>query len=146
MAEKETNRTLDRPLPGDLPSLLERLAEDVAKLLDQKLSLLKVEVKEEVDAYVRGSIIILAGGIVAAVGLALTNLALAFAISTLLAATNLSQGGKYALGFVICGLIYLIIGGLVIVMAKNRLAKQGIIPRRTVQELERDKEWLQKEV
>jgi len=133
-------------MPSDLPSLLERLAEDVAKLFDQKLTLLKVEVKEEVDAYVRGSIVILAGAIVAAVGFALVNIALAFAISTLFADANLSQGGKYALGFVITGVLYLVIGTTAILFTKSRLAKQGIVPERTVQELERDKEWLQKEI
>jgi uncharacterized membrane protein YqjE len=146
MADRKTSQTLDRPGPSDLPSLLERLAEDLANLLDQKLTLLKVEIKEEIDAYVRGGIIILAGGIVAAIGFALTNIALAFAISTFFANTNLSQGGKYALGFVVTGILYLIIGSLAILIVKNRLAKQGIIPRRTVKELERDKEWLQKEI
>ena len=146
MAEKETTKALDRPTPSDLPSLVQRLAENVAELFEQKIALLKVELKEEIDAYVRGSIVILAGGIVAAVGFALTNIALAFAISTFFVNTSLSQSAKYALGFVITGLLYLIVGTLAILIAKNHLAKQGIIPRRTLQELERDKEWLQEEI
>jgi uncharacterized membrane protein YqjE len=127
----------------DLPSLIERLAGEVSTLFDQKLMLLRVEVREEVDAYVRGSIFILAGGIVAAIGFALANIALAFLVSTLFATANISQPAKYALGFVITGIAYLVIGGALIAITKNRLAKQGIIPRRTMQELERDKEWLQ---
>jgi uncharacterized membrane protein YqjE len=129
----------------DLPTLIERLAADLSTLFDQKLTLLRVEIKEEVDAYVRGSIFILAGGIVAAIGFALANIALAFVVSTLFADANISQPAKYALGFVITGVAYLVIGGAVIIITKNRLAKQGIVPRRTVKELERDKEWLQKE-
>jgi len=142
----ETQRAVTVEESRDLPSLLERLAEDLTSLLDQKLTLLKIEVKEDIDAYLRGSIAILAGAIVAAVGLALTNVALAFAISTLLASLHLSQAAKYALGFVITGLAYLVIGALVIIVAKNRLARIGLVPRRTVKELERDKEWLQKEI
>lgn len=130
----------------DLPSLIERLAGDLSTLFDQKLTLLRVEIKEEVDAYVRGSIFILAGAIVAAIGFALANIALAFLVSTLFADANISQPAKYALGFIITGIVYLVIGGAVIIVTKNRLAKQGIIPRRSVQELERDKEWLQKEL
>lgn len=130
----------------DLPSLIEQLAGDVGKLVDQKVRLLKLEIKEEVQAYVRGSIAILAGVIVAAVGFALTNIALAFAISTLFANTTLSQPARYALGFVITGALYLVLGATAILIAKNRLAKQGIIPRRTVHELEKDKEWLQNEI
>jgi uncharacterized membrane protein YqjE len=149
MADSRINRALvETPTTEegrDLPTLIERLAGDVSTLFDQKLTLLRVEIKEEVDAYVRGSIFILAGGIVAAIGFALANIALAFVVSTLFADANISQPAKYALGFVITGVAYLIVGAAVVVITKNRLAKQGIVPRRTVKELERDKEWLQKE-
>jgi len=142
----ETNTLERREQQNDLPSLVERLAGDVANLFDQKVTLLKIELKEEVDAYVRGSMFIAAGGIVAAVGFALANIALAFAVSTLFANTTLSQPAKYALGFIITGVLYLIIGAAVILITKNRLARQGLVPERTVTELERDKEWLQKEI
>ena len=144
MAERETSVTIDQG--RDLPSLIERLAENIATLLDQKLTLLKIEVKEDVAAYVRGSIAIVAGAIVAAVGFALVNVALAFAISTLFANFDLTQPAKYALGFVVTGALYLAIGGIVIVVAKNRLAQVGLVPQRTINELERDKEWIQKEL
>lgn len=143
MAERQTTAALESQ---DLPSLLERLASDVTTLFDQKLTLLKIEVKEDVNAYVRASVAIIAGGIVAAVGFALVNVALAFAISTLFADFDLSQPAKYALGFVIAGGLYLAIGSIVIVSMKNRLARVGIVPRRTINELERDKEWIQKEL
>ena len=150
MANSRTNtavvETREAGDARDLPTLIERLAGDVATLFDQKLTLLRVEIKEEVDAYVRGSIFILAGGIVAAIGFALANIALAFVVSTFFDSANLSQPAKYALGFIITGVVYLVIGGAVVIATKNRLAKQGIVPRRTVQELERDKEWLQKEL
>jgi uncharacterized membrane protein YqjE len=144
MAESKTTAVLEQP--QDLPSLLERLASDVTTLLDQKLTLLKIEIKEDVDAYVRASIAIIAGGIVAAVGFALVNVALAFGISTLFADLNITQPAKYALGFVITGVLYLAIGLIVIVTMKNRLARVGIVPRRTINELERDKQWIQKEL
>jgi len=130
----------------DLPSLVEKLGGDLAKLFDQKLALLRIEVKEEVDEYVRGSILMLAGGIVAAIGFALANIALAFAVSTLFVNTAFSQPAKYALGFVITGVAYLVIGGTVVLLAKNRLAKQALVPKRTVRELEKDKQWLQREL
>lgn len=144
MAERQAVETLNPA--NDLPSLVERLAADVVRLLDQKLTLLKIEVKEDVDAYVRGSIAIVAGAVVAAVGFALINVALAFGISTLFASLDLSQPAKYALGFAIAGGLYLAIGSIVILFTKNRLARVGIVPQRTINELERDKEWIQKEL
>ena len=148
MAEAKEKMALEarESTEQDLPSLFERLAENVTKLLDQKLTLLRVEVKEEIDAYVKGAILIAAGGIVAAVGFALANIAVAFVVSTLFSDTDWSQPTKYALGFLLTGLAYLVIGGVVIVISKNRLAKQGLVPRRTVQELEKDREWLKKEI
>ena len=146
MADRERALTIDRHEPHDLPSLLERLAQDVATLVEQKVALLRVEVKEEIDAYVRGSIALLAGAIVAGVGFALTNIALAFAIAALFANSDLSQPARYALGFVITGLLYLVIGAIVIIIARGRLAHIGLVPRRTVKELQRDKEWIKKEV
>jgi uncharacterized membrane protein YqjE len=152
MADSNTNvtrlgeRRERRGGAEDLPTLLERLAGDVATLVDTKLTLLKVELKEEISAYIRGSVIILAGGIVGAIGFSLVNIALAFAISIFFADINISQPAKYALGFVITGLLYLAISAAVILIMKNRLAKLGIVPRRTVAELERDKDWIQKEL
>lgn len=89
---------------------------------------------------------ILVGGIVIVVGFALFNVAIAFLVSTVFEDSNLSQPVRYALGFILTSLIYLIAGGVVIVITKNRLAGLGIVPKRTVAELERDKEWLQNEV
>ena len=143
MAEPQRTAALESQ---DLPSLLESLASDVTTLFEQKLTLLKIEIKEDVNAYVRASVAILAGGIVAAVGFALVNVALAFAISTLFADLDISQSAKYALGFVIAGVLYLAIGSIVIVLMKNRLTRVGIVPERTIKELERDKEWIQKEL
>jgi len=134
------------PETEGLPSLVGRLGDDVMQLFDTKLSLLKVEIKEEVNAYARGGVAIATGGIIAAVGFALVNVAVAFGVSTLFAAANLSQSAKYALGFVITGLFYLMIGGLMVLVTKNRLAKQDLIPNRTVQELRKDKQWLKNEL
>jgi uncharacterized membrane protein YqjE len=127
-----------------LPALFGRLGDDVMQLLDTKLSLLKVEVKEDADAYIRGGVMIGIGGVIAAVGFALLNVAIAFGVSTLFANTALSQPAKYALGFVITGVVYLVIGAIIIVMMKNRLAKRDPVPNRSVDELRKDKQWLTK--
>ena len=130
----------------NLPSLFSRLGDDVMQLFDTKMSLLKVEIKEEANEYARDGIMIGAGGIIAAVGFALLNVALAFGISTLFANTDLSQAAKYAIGFLSAGVLYLIIGSIIIMTMKNRLAKQSLVPDRTVAELRKDKQWLKNEL
>lgn len=129
-----------------LPSLFSRLGEDVVQLLDTKLSLLKVEIKEEANAYVRGGILVAVGGAIAAIGFALLNVAIAFGVSSLFANTSLSQPAKYATGFVLTGLFYLLIGGIVVLVMKNRLAHFDLVPNRTVEELRKDKQWLKNEL
>jgi hypothetical protein len=86
------------------------------------------------------------GGIIAAIGFALLNVAVAFGISTLFANTDLSQAAKYAIGFLTAGGLYLVIGGLIVMTMKNKLAKQNLVPGRTVEELRKDKQWLKNEL
>lgn len=127
---------------GSLPSLFSRLGDDLSRLLELRLNLLKVEVQEDVDAYIRRGITISIGGVIAILGFALANLALSFFISTLFANLQVSQPVKYGLGFLATGLIYLITGGIIIVVTKGRLAKQDFLPRRSLNEFEHDKELL----
>jgi len=128
-----------------LPALFGRLSDGVMTLLDTKLSLLKVEIKEDVNGYMRGAVMILIGGIIAAVGFAILNVAVALFVGALLPDT-MSPAVRYALGFVITGAVYLLIGGIFIITAKNRLAKQDIVPNRSVDEIRKDKQWLKKEL
>lgn len=130
----------------DLPSLFARLADQTTELLDAKLALLKIELKEDATAYVRGMVMILVGAVVALIGFALLNVAIAFLISTLFNGTTLSQPTRYGLGFIITAAVYLIIGVVLIVINKNKLAEQNLVPERSVAELERDKTVLEREL
>jgi len=129
-----------------LPNLISRLGEDIMQLVNSQLALLKVEIKEEANAYARGAAMIAFGAAVAVVGFALLNVAIAFAVSTLFAKANFSQPASYALGFLATGGFYLIVGAIVVLVVKNRLGKQNLVPKRTVQELRKDKEWLKNEL
>jgi uncharacterized membrane protein YqjE len=129
-----------------LPSLVTRLGEDVMQLLDAKLNLLKVEIKEDVNTYTRGAVTMAIAGVIAAVGFALLNVAVGFAVSILFATANLSQPAKYALGFLITGIFYVLVGGIIVMAVKSRLAKADLVPTRTVEELRKDKQWLKNEL
>jgi len=129
-----------------LPALVGRLGDDVMQLFDTKISLLRVEIKEEVSQFARSGALIATGGIIAAIGFALLNVAIAFGISTLFVGTTLSQPAQYAIGFLTTGLLYLIVGAIIVTAMKNRLAKQHLVPDRTVAELRKDKQWLKNEI
>src|SRR6185295_6814006 len=129
-----------------LPNLFSRLGDDVMQLFNSQLALFKVEIKEEANAYARGIAFIAFGAVIATVGFALVNVAIAFAVSTLFAQANFSQPASYALGFVVTGAFYVLVGGIVVMLMKSRLAKQDLVPQRTVQELRKDKQWLKNEL
>ena len=129
-----------------LPTLFSRLGDDVLELFNSQLALFKVEIKEEAGAYARGVTMIAIGAVIAVVGFALLNVAIAFAVSTLFAQANFSQPASYALGFVVTGAFYLIVGAILVMLMKNRLAKQELVPQKTVQELRKDKQWLKNEL
>src|SRR4051794_18199022 len=130
----------------NLPGLFSRLGDDVMDLFNSQLALFKVEIKEEAGAYARGVTMIAVGAVIAVIGFALLNVAIAFAVSTLFAQANFSQPASYALGFVVTGGFYLLVGAIVVMLMKSRLSKQDLVPQRTVQELRKDKQWLKNEL
>jgi uncharacterized membrane protein YqjE len=128
-----------------LPSLFGRLGDDVMRLLDAKLGLLKVELKEEASVYGRTSAMMAVGGMVAAIGFALLNVALAFAVTRLFF-MEFTPPISYALGFLVTGVLYLVVGGALILVMKNRLASHSAAPERTIEEIRKDKQWLKNEL
>jgi uncharacterized membrane protein YqjE len=128
-----------------LPQLLNRLGEEVMQLVDSQLTLLKVELKEEARTYAVGAGLIAVAAAITLIGFAFVNVALAFAVSTFFAASNLSEPAQFALGFVLTGIFYVIVGTVVVLAMKNRLAKVRPVPDRFVEELRKDKQWLKNE-
>jgi uncharacterized membrane protein YqjE len=143
------SRTHPASEPDDLPTLptlIGRLGDQVSELVDTKIDLLKIEVKEEVNTYLHGSVIVAAGGVMAAVGFSLVNVAAALGASLLFARYGMASTASYVAGFVTTGLFYLVVGSIVVMVMKNRLAQHNPAPTRTIDELRKDKQWLTKEL
>ena len=146
LTRADGNELASRNDADSLPNLFSRLGDDVMQLFNSQLALFKVEIKEEASVYARNVTMIAIGAVIATVGFALLNVAIAFAVSTLFAQANFSQPASYALGFVVTGGFYVLVGAIVVMLMKNRLAKQDLVPQRTVQELRKDKQWLKNEL
>src|ERR1700749_4808339 len=121
-----------------LPTLFGRLGDAVMRLVDTKLSLIKVELKEDASFYARNSAFIAVGATVALIGFALVNVAVAFFIANFFAndAVAAQRFGptSYGLGFLITGVVYLVIGLVVVLAAKGRLAKHDPAPTASLEE------------
>jgi uncharacterized membrane protein YqjE len=140
--ENTANRALERP-DQSLPTLFSRLTDNFTELLDAKLQLLKTELREEASSYASGASLIVGGAVIGLIGCAVLNVGIAFFVSRLFDSVDLSPAVRYGLGFIITALLYLVIGAIIILVAKRRLAKQRIIPERSALEFKRDKQWLQ---
>jgi hypothetical protein len=129
-----------------LPTLFSRLGDDVMQLFNSQLALFKVEIKEEASAYARGVTMIAVGAVIATIGFALLNVAIAFAVSTLFAQANFSQPGQLRSRFR-RNRRFLCFGGRDRRDADEEpAAKQDLVPQRTVAELRKDKQWLKNEL
>ena len=128
-----------------LPGLFGRLGDDVMRLLDAKLGLLKVELKEEAASYGRVTALMAVGGVIAAIGFALLNVAIAFFVTRLFF-MSFTPPISYALGFLVTGALYLVIGGAIALVMKNRLSSLSAAPERSLEELRKDKQWLKNEI
>src|SRR3954465_11739966 len=116
----------------NLPTLFGKLGDDVMRLVDTKLSLVKVELKEDASFYARNGAFTAVGAMVAPMGFALVNVAVAFFISNLFAsdagAAQRFGPNSYGFGFLITGVVYVVIGGVIVFMMKNRMAAYNPVP------------------
>jgi hypothetical protein len=134
----------------NLPTLLGKLGDDVMRLVDTKLSLVKVELKEDASFYARNGAFMAVGAMVALIGFALVNVAIAFFISNFFAneAAAAERFGptSYGLGFLITGILYVVVGGALVLLMKNKLGAYNPAPTTSLDEIRKDKQWLKNEM
>jgi uncharacterized membrane protein YqjE len=118
--------------------LINRLLGELMRLLDQTVALLKLELRQELGAIARSAALLAAGGVVAGLGALLLIVALAIGIG--------DGVGSTAGGFAIVGAVLALVGGILLVSMRRRLADLGLVPRETVRELRRDVEWIKHEL
>jgi hypothetical protein len=118
--------------------LIRDLAEDTRTLVQQEIELAKLEVTNGVKRVVKDSAWIGAGAVIVLVGGLCLVVALALGLGALL--------GSYWLGTLITGLVLLIAGALVAWKGIGDLKKGGLLPTGSVESLQEDKSWAQKEV
>lgn len=121
-----------------LVALLRELAEDTRTLVQQEIELAKMEATQTVKRLAVDSAWIGAGVAVVAVGGLCLVLALALGLGALL--------GSYWLGTLITGAALLLIGGLMAWKGMRDLSSGGFAPSETVESLQEDKEWAQREM
>ena len=118
---------------GSLLELVTRLVADLGRLVDQRLELLKAELKQEATRVVKSLGVLAAGLVGAGVGIAFLLLAFGLWVGHLVGST---PGGLAIVG----GGLTLTGAGLGLLAIKT-LQRQRLA-RETVRELRRDAEWI----
>ena len=116
-----------------ISALLSDLAGETVLLFRQELALLKAELHEKLGRAGQGATALGAGVAIAYSGwlalVAAMILALSLALPAWLAAT-------------IVGVVIVGIGGVLLLIGRNRLEADKLMPRRTLRTLREDEEWL----
>jgi uncharacterized membrane protein YqjE len=101
-----------------LAGLIEDLLGQLAQFLDQKLSLLRLELEDNLAQLIRHLVVLVIGGAVAGLGLILLAMALAFWIAGHL--------GSASGGFGVTGIVFLAVGAIIVGIRVSR----GVDPSR----------------
>jgi uncharacterized membrane protein YqjE len=120
------------PADRSLGDLFSTMTSELGTLVHQEIELAKVETKEEVSHAVK------AGGMFA--GAALTaHMALVF--GSLALAWLLDQWINTALAFLLVGVLFAVIAGVLWTAGRNRVKQVDPVPRQTVETLKEDAKW-----
>src|SRR5262245_30823218 len=119
---------------ADLPRLLNRFVEQVLRLFETQIALVRTEVREAVGSYTKSLLRIAISAVVGLLGFVLVNVALVLWLDTYM--QNL------ALSFGLVGGCYLVVGGILGYVAVQRMRAAPISLPDSRRELERDKNWV----
>lgn len=126
-----------------LPEMFRRLAAEVSSMISLQVALLKAEIRDGVKGYAKGSAFLAAAAVPAVLSLLFLEIALAFLLAALF---PFSLPVSYGLGFGIVMLLNAIGAGVLAWVGVKEFRKHSLLPERSMEEMERDKQWLTSEV
>ncbi len=133
---------------GSVPSLgtlFKELSDDSTRLLRQEIELAKAEMSEKLDVYKAGMAKLAIGGALmmgALFGLLITiNHGL-----TALLDQFMDLGIAYWLSPLIITVIIALVGRSMVAAAREAMSREGITPRKTMETVKEEKQWIQEKV
>lgn len=129
-----------------LTMLIKELRDETITLMRQEVALAKTEMSEKGARVGRNVASLCAGGLVAYAGLIFLLLAATAGIYLGLIAADLAGATALWVAPLIVGAVVLVIGYSLIQKGINTLKRERIVPERTADSLQRDKEWMKGKV
>ena len=127
---------LEPPSAADasLVLLLRRLAEQAQSLVRQEVALAKAEIRESVRDAATAAGVMAAGAVMILIGLTVFLVFLVLALGALL-------GDRYWLSSLLIGLVFAMVGLLLVTRGKARLAGDSLIPEKTLESVQDTAQW-----
>jgi di/tricarboxylate transporter len=113
--------------------LLGQLANNSAALVRDEIALVRQEMGEKITSFRSGVVTIAIGGVVGLLAV------LALMAAAIIGLAHWMDAGYAAL---IVGVVFAIVGGIIVSTGLNRLKRTSLKPEQTIETLEEDKEWL----
>jgi len=141
MSASERIEMQDHPgwIGETIASQFTRLKGQIASLMELKSALLKEEMKENSQAYIRDGIMMGVAVLLAVFALIFLHFTVAFLLARLFPFT---PPVRYACGAAIVMLIDASVGAFLFFKAKSALASRSPLPQRSIEEIKRDQQWL----
>lgn len=114
-----------------LGELVQTATKDLSLLVSQEISLAKAEIKRDVSAAGKGAGLFGGAGFTGLLALLFLSIALAFAIG---------RPTTLGVGFLVVGLLYLLLAGVLALTGKKQLSQVGP-PEKTIETLKDDAAW-----
>lgn len=118
-------------------SLVRDLSHEALKLVRQEAELAKVEMSQNAANALRDTVLLFVGGAVAFAGL------LALMTAVIFALTQFMSLGWASL---LVGIVAVVTGSVTLWVGKQRIRKRDLQPRRTIEGLQKDKEWINRQL
>jgi hypothetical protein len=124
-----------------LPELITELKDELQEFVATRVAMLQAELGEKLQSFKLAAPGILVGLVLVATGwLVLT----AFLVAAI--ANAFDNPWKYPVALLIVGMVYSVVGVVVLTVGWQRIKRQGLAPERTIRVLKQDQIWLQTEV
>ena len=126
----------------NLGDVIKRLRDDLSLLLRQEVALAKTEMTEKAARVGRNAGYLAAGALLGVAGLIVILLALSAGLEVMFIEAGMDVTAHWLAPFLV-GLFVIVASSILVTKAMATLKKESLVPEKTVQSLEEDKEWLQ---
>ena len=126
----------------NLATLLAEMKQELQDFAQTRITMLKVEVQEKLKVMKAAAPLAVLGALLLITAFLLFSLALVALVFAFLPDNEY----RWFFAFLAIAVLWSVVGGIAVYMAKRELEVKGLLPKKTVEVLKEDKLWIQSEV